>query len=84
MLGSRDASAKNRRFRSRVLHLKLTGLHLLQFSGHLAAYLEAADKFDWRAMNRPLAIGQLASVANGGMSGRHRSELAGRTSAAAS
>jgi hypothetical protein len=45
--------------------------------GLLAAYLEAADKFDWRALNRPLAIGELASVANGGMPDRHPSELAG-------
>jgi hypothetical protein len=46
----------------------------------LAAYLEAADKVDWRALNRPVAIGELAPVANDGLSDRHRSELAGSCS----
>lgn len=43
----------------------------------LAAYLEAADRFDWRALSRPMAIGELAPVANGGVAGRRRSEPAG-------
>jgi FAD binding domain len=49
----------------------------------LAAYLEAADRLDWRAFNRPMAIGELASVTNGGVSGRNRSELAGGNASAA-
>ena len=43
----------------------------------LAAYLEAADRFAWRVLNKPMAIGELASVLDGAVSGRRPSELAG-------
>jgi hypothetical protein len=49
----------------------------------LVAYLEAADRFDWRALNRPMAIGELVPVANGGVLVQHRSELAGSNAPAA-
>jgi hypothetical protein len=32
--------------------------------GLLAAYLEATDRFDWRALDEPTAIGELATVRN--------------------
>lgn len=41
----------------------------------LAAYLEAADRFDWRVLNRPMAIGELAPVANDSLPGQRQSEL---------
>lgn len=30
----------------------------------LAAYLDAANKFDWHAVRKPMPIGKLAPVAN--------------------
>jgi hypothetical protein len=30
----------------------------------LAAYLDAANKFDWQAVRKPVSIGKLAPVAN--------------------
>jgi hypothetical protein len=30
----------------------------------LAAYLDAANKFDWHAVRKPVPIGKLAAVAN--------------------
>jgi hypothetical protein len=30
----------------------------------LAAYLDAANKFDWHAVRKPVPIGELAAVAN--------------------
>jgi hypothetical protein len=37
----------------------------------LAAYLDAANKFDWHAVRKPVPIGELAAVAN--------TEVAGQT-----
>jgi len=43
----------------------------------LAAYLEAADRLDWRALNKPMAIGELAPVANDRPPSLRQSERAG-------
>jgi hypothetical protein len=42
--------------------------------GLLAAYLEAADRFDWRTFDKPMAIGEFAPVANCAASDPHQSE----------
>ncbi|MGA7803178.1 hypothetical protein [Bradyrhizobium sp.] len=42
--------------------------------GLLAAYLEAADRFDWRTLDKPMAIGELAPVVNCAAPGPHQPE----------
>lgn len=43
----------------------------------LASYLEAADRLDWRALNKPMAIGELAPVANDKLPSLRQSERVG-------
>jgi hypothetical protein len=50
----------------------------------LAAYLEAADRIDRRAVNKPVATAKLALPADGGLSDRRRSELTSNSASAAS